>query len=94
MLPAAGNSGRKGRRVIVGCLQQHRITMEFRPGNKSSGMAARTPWYAAATAAAGEVMEGADRFIISYFVSRSLMVRQHRGAGGGTGLIKLVNFFL
>ena len=39
--------------------------MGFRPGNKSSGMAARTPCYAAATAAAGEVMEGADRFIIS-----------------------------
>ena len=34
--------------------------MGFRPGNKSRGMAA----YAAATAAAGEVMEGADRFII------------------------------
>ena len=67
MLPAAGNSGRNGRGVIVGFLQQYQITTGFPPGNKSSGMAACTSGYAAATAtaAAGEVMEGADRFIIS-----------------------------
>ena len=35
--------------------------MGFRQdGNKSSGMAARTPWRAAATAAAGEVTERSD----------------------------------
>ena len=56
--------------------------MGFRPGSKSSGMAARIPWYAAATAAAGEVIEGADPFII-YVASRSFMVWQHRGAGRG-----------
>ena len=43
VLPAAGNCGRKGRGVIVGCLQQYQITMGFRPGNKPSGMAVRTP---------------------------------------------------
>ena len=47
-----------GRGVIVGCLQQYQKTMGFRPdGIKSNGMAARTPWQAAATAAAGEVTE-------------------------------------
>ena len=42
VLPAASNSGMNGRGVIVGCLQQYQITMGFRPGNKSSGMAERT----------------------------------------------------
>ena len=54
--------------------------MGFRPyGNKSSGMAARTPWQAAATAAAGEVTERADLGVSS---AGSFLIRQHRGAGG------------
>ena len=41
-------------------------TMGFRPdGIKWSGMAARTPWQAAATAAAGEVTEGSGLSISS-----------------------------
>ena len=43
VLPAARNSGRNGRGVIVGCLQQYQMTTGLRSGNKSSGMAARTP---------------------------------------------------
>ena len=51
----AGN----GRGVIVGCLQQYRKRWGFvRMAIKTSGMVARTPWQAAATAAAGEVTEG------------------------------------
>ena len=57
--------------------------MGFRPdGIKSSGMAARNLWQAAATAAAGEVMEGSGLGVSS---AGSFLVRQHRGAGG-TGL--------
>ena len=37
------------------------ITMGLRPyGHKSGGMATRSPWYAAATAAGGGVMEVVD----------------------------------
>ena len=54
-LEVAGN----GRGVIVGSLQQYQKRWAFvRMTIKSSGMAARTPWRAAATAAAGEVTEG------------------------------------
>ena len=54
--------------------------MGFRPdGVKSSGMAARTPWQAAATAAAGEVKERSGLGAAS---AGSFLVRQHHGAGG------------
>ena len=43
VLPAAGNSGKNGCGIIVSCLQQYQMTVGFRPGNNSSGMAARTP---------------------------------------------------
>ena len=55
-------------------------------------MAARAPWYAAATSAAGVVVEGADRFIISPAgASWFGNIARRRG---GTGLVKVVNLFL
>ena len=42
-------------------------------------MAARTPWQAAATAAAGEVTEGSG---LGVWSADSFLVRQHHGAGG------------
>ena len=43
VIPAASNGGKNGRGVIVGCLQQYQLPIGFRPGYKSSGMAAHTP---------------------------------------------------
>ena len=66
-------------------------TMGFRPdGIKSSGMAARTPWQAAATAAVGEVTEKSGLGVSS---AGSFFVRQHRVAGG-TGLVVIGGFFV
>ena len=58
--------------------------MGFRPdGNKSNGMAARTPWQAAATAAAGEVTERSGLGVSS---AGSFLVRQHiAGVGYRSG---------
>ena len=53
-------------------------------------MSTRTPWLAAATAAAGEVREN------QVWVSRPpffFLVRQHRGAGG-TGLVVIGGVFV
>ena len=50
---------------------------------KSGGMAARTPWQAAATAAAGEVMEVSGLGVSS---AGLFLVRQHRVAAV-TGLV-------
>ena len=78
-LAVAGN----GRGVIVGCLQVPK-TMGFRPdGIKSSGMAARTPWQAPATAAAGEVTERSGLGVSS---AGPFLVRQHiAGVGDRSG---------
>ena len=73
--PAAGKLAvaENGRGVIAGCLQ-HTENDRFRPdGNKSSVMAARTPWQAAATAAAGEVTERSGLGVPS---ASSFFVRQ------------------
>ena len=43
VLPSAGNSGRNGRGLIVGCSAVPNSDIGIRPGNKSSGMAASTP---------------------------------------------------
>ena len=65
--------------------------MGFRPdGSKSSGMAARTPWQAAATAAAGQVPERSGPGISS---AGSVLVWQHRGAGG-TSLVVIGGVFV
>ena len=65
--------------------------MEFRPdGIKSSGMAARTLWQAAAPAAAGDVTEISGLGVSSagYFWGR-----QHREAGGA-GLVVVGGVFV
>ena len=79
-LVVAGN----GRGVIVGCLQQYQKRWGFvRMAIKSSGMVARTPWQAAATAAAGEVTEGSRLGVSS---AGSFLVRQHiAGVGFRSG---------
>ena len=63
--------------------------MGFRPdGIKSSNMAARTPWQAAATAAAGEVTEMSGLGVPS---AGSFLVRQHiAGVGYRSGRHRLV----
>ena len=68
--------------------------MGFRPsGNKSSGKAARIPWSAATTAAAGEVME---RSIREDIVSRNLMFpakSRHEEITSGSVCIRDSSFF-
>ena len=65
--------------------------MGFRPdGIKSSGMAARTPWHATATAAAGEVTQ---RSGLGVSLPGSFLVRQHRGPGG-TDLVAIGGVFV
>ena len=64
-----------GRGVIVGCLKQYQKRWGLvRMAIKSSGVAARTPWQAEATAAEGEVTEGSDLGVSSV---GSFLVRQH-----------------
>ena len=80
-LIVAGN----GRGVIVGCLQQYQKRWGFvRMAIKSSGTVARTPWQAAATAAAGEVTEGSGLGVSS--AGSFFLVRQHiAGVGFRSG---------
>ena len=86
VLSAAGKLAvaRNGRGIIVGCLQQYQKRWGFvRMAIKSSGMVARTPWQAAATAAAGEVTEGSGLGVSS---AGSFLVRQHiAGVGFRSG---------
>ena len=76
------SSGRKrawGNRGLPAAVPK---TMGFRPdGNKSSGMAARTPRQAAATAAAGEVKERTDLGVSSAVF---FLVRQYIAGVGYT----------
>ena len=56
-------------------------------------MAARTPWQAAATAAAGEVTERSGLGVWVFRQPVLFLVRQHRGPGG-IGLVVIGGVFV
>ena len=81
VLLAAGNSGRNGREVIVGCLQQYQVSNDGVPSGQPVERHGRTHSMMRSNNSNSGRGHGGSRSV-HFFVSRSFMVRQHREAGG------------